>query len=116
MGILSWIGGLLGSTKVIETLVSEVVNSTDEKARMLATDRLEQLQGFKIVQRMLVASAMIVFVPTALILVTFAAFGMMNRLELMLMVVSEPFIYVPVGLAFTAYLGGGTISEFRKKK
>ena len=41
MSFLTWVGGLLGSPKVINTLVDEVVNSKDEKARILATERLE---------------------------------------------------------------------------
>ena len=57
---------MLGSSNIVDKLVDEVVNSKDEKSRILATQRLDALSQFKVVQRLLVASAMIVFIPTAL--------------------------------------------------
>jgi hypothetical protein len=116
MSLLSWVGGLLGSPTVINTLVNEVVNSTDEKARILATERLEQLKGFKVVQRILVLSAMIVFVTWALPTLFFAMSGMVDRLEWMLMISKEEMIRYPVLICFAAYLGGGTIESIKRNK
>jgi len=115
MGFLTWLGGLLGSPAVIQTLVDEVVNSTDEKARILATARLEQLSKFKVVQRLLVGSAMVVFITWALPTLFFAMSGMTDRLEWMLMVSREEMIRYPVLICFAAYLGGGTIESFKSK-
>ncbi len=116
MSFLTWIGGLLGSPKVINTLVDEVVNSKDEKARILATERLEQLKGFKVVQRLLVGSAMIVFVLWAIPTISFAVLGMADRLEWMLMISREEMIRYPILICFASYLGGGTIESFKGKK
>ena len=115
MSILAWAGNLLGSSNIVDRLVDEVINSDDEKARGLATDRLKALHPFKVVQRIMVSAVMAVWMPTALLLVVFASLKMNENLEWLLMVIKEPFIYYPTAAAFTAYLGGGTISEFRKK-
>jgi len=116
MGFLTWVGGLLGSSSVVDKLVDAAVNSKDEKASKLATDRLEQLQGFKIVQRLLVGSSMIVFLLWAVPTIGFAILGYHDRLEWMLMISKEEMIYYPVLISFAAYLGGGTIESFKRKK
>ena len=115
MSLMAWAGNLLGSSNIIDKLVDEAVNSDSEKARGLATERLKALAPFKVVQRIMVSAVMAVWVPTALLLVVFASLKMNTNLEWLLTVIKEPFIYYPTGAAFTAYLGGGTISEFRKK-
>lgn len=115
MGVGSWIGNMIGSSSIVDKLVDEAVNSSDEKARMLATERLKALAPFKIVQRIMVGAVMAVWVPTALLLVIFGALEMNTNLEWLLTVTKEPFIYYPVGACFTAYLGGGTIESFKRK-
>ncbi len=112
---MAWAGNLLGSSNIVDKLVDEAVNSEDEKARIMATNRLKELKPFKVVQRVMISAVMAVWVPAALLLVVFASLKMSENLEWLLMVIKEPFIYYPTGAAFTAYLGGGTISEFRKK-
>jgi hypothetical protein len=115
MGFLTWVGSLLGSSSVVDKLVDAAVNSKDEKASKLATERLEQLQGFKVVQRLLVGSSTIVFLLWALPTIGFAAFGYHDHLEWMLMISKEEMIYYPVLISFAAYLGGGTIESFKRK-
>ena len=115
MGIMSWVGSMLGSSNIVDKLVDEVVNSKDEKSRILATQRLDSLSQFKVVQRLLVASAMLVFIPTALSMLACVLLGYNDKLEQLIMICQEPMIYYPVGACFTAYLGSGTIESFKRK-
>lgn len=113
---MAWVGNMLGSSNIVDKLVDEIVNSTDEKSRILATARLEQLSQFKVVQRLLAASVMIVFIPTSLSMLACVMLGYSDKLEQLIMICQEPMIYYPIGACFTAYWGSGTIESFKRKK
>jgi hypothetical protein len=111
----SWIGSLFGGSNVVEKLVDEAVNSKEEQARMLATERLKALHPFKIVQRIMIAAVMIVWVPAAWMMIAFAALGWDAALTRLIDVVSLGFIATPTALAFGLYFGGGTLESLSKR-
>lgn len=113
--MIGWVKSLLGSTDVVDKLVDEAVNSKEEQARILATDRLKALHPFKIVQRIMIGAVMIVWVPAAWMMLAFAALGWSDALTRMIDVVSLGFIATPTALAFGLYFGGGTLESLSKR-
>jgi hypothetical protein len=112
--MLKWLGNMFGSSNVIDKITDEILNSKDEKSRILATDRLEKLSQFKVVQRILAASVMMVFIPLALSMIVCAIFGLDDELTRLLAVAQEPMIHYPIGMCFAAYWGSGTIESFKR--
>lgn len=111
--MISWVKSLLGGTDVVDKLVDEAVNSKEEQARMLATERLKALHPFKIVQRIMIGAVMLVWALASIMMVicAMAGPGWDEAFTRLVDVVSLRFIATPTALAFGLYLGGGTIES-----
>lgn len=114
--LIGWVKSLFGGTDIVEKLVDEAVNSKEEQARILATERLKALHPFKIVQRIMIGAVMIVWVPAAWMMLAFAALGWADALNRLIDVVSLGFIATPTALAFGLYFGGGTLESLAKSR
>lgn len=114
--MIKWAKSLLGSSELVDKLVNEAINSKSEQEYMLATARLKAIMPFKIVQRVLVAGVIAVWVPACWLMMGMAATGNFDRVEWVLAMAKEEFVYGPTLLCFALYFGGGTIESMKKGK
>lgn len=136
---MKWFSNLFGGTQAVDHIFDKddgllvkaggFVNGlhysdqerADDNKRLVkfGLDRLKALEPFKVTQRILAIATMLIWVILALNLIVavwLQAAGVLDAVTAFMALISEPFIYYPIGSVITLYTGGGVIESFKRSK